>query len=141
MWKNPSHRHLCARDGRGCFRQKSKCPGSTRKPPIPFGAAVFPFKLPKVAKGRLKLNPVPPHFAGKRDRFYQFMLTLLGAKLGSKIDKNLSGGFPKSCNSFDWLWGVVLVPFGASLAPAWPPKPSQDRPKLLQKLIKNCLRF
>ena len=40
--ETPSHLHVCARTGQGCFDQKSKRPGSIRKSPDPFGAAAFP---------------------------------------------------------------------------------------------------
>ena len=53
-----------------------------------------------------------------------------------KFIKNWSGGLPKSDHFFDWLWGRVLLPFGANLGPTWPPKPSQNRPKLAPKSIK-----
>ena len=58
-----------------------------------------------------------------------------------KFFKNWSGGLPKSDHFFDWLWGRVLLPFGATLVPTWPPKPSQKRPKLVPKSIKKSIKL
>ena len=68
------------------------------------------------------------------------------AKLGNgswepKSTKNRSGGLPKSDYFFDWFCGRVLVAFGPNLAPTWPPKPSQNRPKLVPKSIKNWIKM
>ena len=47
-------------------------------------------------------------------------------KIGSKSD-------PKGDHFFDRLCGRVLVPFGTNFGPTWPPKPSQNRSKLVPK--------
>ena len=58
-----------------------------------------------------------------------------------KSIQNGSGGFPKSINFLDWLWGRVSVAFGPNLVPTWSPKPSQNRAKLVAKFIKNCIKM
>ena len=58
-----------------------------------------------------------------------------------KFIKNWSGGLPKSDHFFHWLWGRVLLPFGANLAPTWPPEPDQNRPKLAPKSIKKSIKI
>ena len=77
----------------------------------------------------------------QKDPQLEAKLAQVGPKLGPKIIENRSGGLPKSDHIFDWLWGRVLLPFGANLGPTWPPKPSQNRPKLAPKSIKICIKM
>ena len=83
------------------------------------------------------LTPRGPGFAG--------LLRPRWSKLDPSWDQKplriLSGGLLKSDHIFDWLWGRVLLPFGANLGPTWPPKPSQNRPKLASKSIKICIKM
>ena len=65
----------------------------------------------------------------------------VGPKLGPKIIENRSRGLLKSDHIFDWLWGRVLLPFGANLVPTWPPEASQYRPKLAPKSIKKSIKI
>ena len=58
-----------------------------------------------------------------------------------KSTQNCSGGLPKSDHFFDWFWGRVLVAFGPNLVPTWPPKPPQNRPKLVPRSIKNWIKM
>ena len=76
----------------------------------------------------------------KNDPKNQSFGPLLGAMLGTKIDKNRSKSDPKGDHFFDWFWGRVLMAFGPNLAPTWRPKSSQNRPKLDQKSIKNWVK-
>ena len=88
--------------------------------------------------------PQPPRnhpATTQKDPQLEAKLAQVGPKLGPKIIKNRSGGLPKSDHIFDWLWGRVLLPFGANLGPTWPPKPSQNRPKLAPKSIKICIKM
>ena len=69
--------------------------------------------------------PGPPSEAHNRPK---------SGKIGSKSDL-------KGHHFFDWLCGRVLVPFGTNLGPTWPPKPSQNRFKLVSKSIKKGIQM
>ena len=77
----------------------------------------------------------------KNDPKNQSFVPLLGAMLGTKIDKNRFQERSKRWSFFDWFWGRVLMAFGPNLAPTWRPKPSQNRPKLDQKSIKKNVKM
>ena len=62
-FRNPLPPPDCARTGQGCFGQASIRVGSARKSPGPFGVVAFP---PKLHKGMLTLNMVPPPFTRKK---------------------------------------------------------------------------
>ena len=93
------------------------------------------------------LGDLGPNMAPRRpqERKYSknqnFFDPVLEAKLEPKSIQNRSEGLPKSSTIFNWFWGLVLVAFGPDLAPNWPPKPSQDRPKFVPKSSKNYIKM
>ena len=106
---------FCVRAGQGCFGQKSRRPGSIRKPPNAFGAAALPLKHPE---GRLQLNPVPPHFIRKKAGTTTTCRPPLDPQVGTKNPPKWIGRFSKNRSFFVSFWDCVSVPFGAHLAPS-----------------------